>query len=647
MRLHQATSKHPGNPEEIEKLSAEISRLERAASRISHLRLLCFLGAIAAFVPISHSVLFPVIGGTLALTLFAALVFAHSHILDRVDIFKAKRLLLTEKEARRGSRRQTRAAPVIVENAVPLEKGLRVHRPEPPSSTLDPATADDLGLFGSVSQRSVFGLLDTSSTLFGSRRLQRILLHPLEVASDIRTRQASVLELTTEAALRERLLAAALPLREHDLSPIARMLSEPPVFTGRTGLLLVINALGSLAPILLLASAVTRSLGPLQLIVPLIFLNMAVIGANVKRSNPVRDRLLLLGPLLDTFLRLEAVVTAHPPRSDELSAAAQCVTKLKPHAARLGRFVRLLELHSFGLLFELWNLLTLWELRILPLAEKVVAERRPLLENGVGALGEIEALVSLSLPLAEQEGFEIPSVLDGTRAVLEAAEIGHPNLEAREAVRNPLALGNESTVLIVTGSNMAGKSTYLKSIGVNLALANAGGPVCAKDFRWTPLWLYSDINVRDSLDDGKSYFQVEVERVLKVIQKARESARILGIFDELFRGTNSEERIALVRAILRHLRDTGALVVVATHDLALTRLVTDDGERGMRNLHFRETVEGTEMRFDYRLREGPAVSRNAIRVLEAVGYPESITREARRECSPPARPLLDRIEAPK
>jgi DNA mismatch repair ATPase MutS len=301
----------------------------------------------------------------------------------------------------------------------------------------------------------------------------------------------------------------------------------------------------------------------------------------------------------------------------------------RPHVRRLRRLVRLLELHDYGPLFEILNTLTLWELRFLPFASSLVERHRELLLRSAGALGDAEAFLCLSQPLAEQEGFELPEILGGNKPSVEAAEVGHPLLDHTLAVRNPVCLGRGCNVLIVTGSNMAGKSTYLKSVAVNLVLAGMGGPVCARGFRWTPMALYSDINVRDSLDDGKSYFQVEVERVLEILAASRECPMVLAVFDELFRGTNSAERIALARAILRHLRSAGVLCLVATHDLSLTEMVTEDGEPGMENRHFRETVEDGEMRFDYRLRDGPATTRNAIRLLESYGYPPEIIREAR------------------
>jgi DNA mismatch repair ATPase MutS len=306
---------------------------------------------------------------------------------------------------------------------------------------------------------------------------------------------------------------------------------------------------------------------------------------------------------------------------------------IQPEARKLKRYIALLEFHSYGVIFELINVLTLWELRILPLAAGLFARRRELIADSAGALGEGEALLSLSLPLAEQEGFCLPEVLEGERPVVEALEMGHPLLDPGTAVRNDLRLGRGANVWIVTGSNMSGKSTFLKAAGVNLIIAGMGGPACARSLRWTPLALYSDINVRDSLDDGKSYFQVEVERVLGVLRAARESPMLLAIFDELFRGTNSVERIAIARAVIRHLRSSGALLLVATHDRSVAELVSVEREPGMESRHFEERVDGGVMRFDYRLREGEARSRNAIRVLELQGYPADLIDEARRRAT--------------
>jgi hypothetical protein len=415
--------------------------------------------------------------------------------------------------------------------------------------------------------------------------------------------------------------------RPHEL--VVWFLAEPLAFAGRRGILIWVNILGTAIPAVLIAAAVARSLEILALIVPLVALSIVTIGLNVKRANLARDRLLLFGPLIDSWLRLGEALARAAPSSAEWRGIRAVMEAVEPHARKLRRLVALLDLHSYGVLFELWNLVTLWELRILPAAEGLFDRRRKVLGEASGALGEAEALLSLALPLAEQPDFEMPEILERERPLLEAEEICHPLIEPGASVRNPIRLGDGANVLIITGSNMSGKSTYLKSIGLNAVLAGVGAPACAKRLRWTPLPLFTDINVRDSLEGGKSYFQVEVERVRAAIEAAERSPFAIAIFDELFRGTNSEERSAIARAILRRLRSAGVLAVVATHDLGLARAAAGGAEPGMENKHFREHVEDGRMAFDYRLRDGPAPTRNAIRVLEASGYPEGIIAEAR------------------
>jgi DNA mismatch repair ATPase MutS len=365
----------------------------------------------------------------------------------------------------------------------------------------------------------------------------------------------------------------------------------------------------------------------------LVVLSLITIGLHTREGNRARARHSVLHHLLGGFIALEDALHRSAVEAPEWRGVIAALAAVRPAAHRLRRQARLLGFHDYGIFFEVVNALTLWELRILPHADGLLERKKDLLAKAAGALGEAEALVALALPLAERPDFALPEVVAGEEPVLEATELGHPLIAPEAAVRNPLSLGRAMRVLVVTGANMAGKSTYLKSVGVNLILASIGGPVCARGFRFTPLDLHADINVRDSLADGKSYFQVEVERVRRALEAAARSPRVLAVFDELFRGTNSEERTAIARSVVRFLASTGALAIVATHDLQLTTLAAGPGSDGaaIQNRHFRETVEEGRMRFDYRLREGPAPTRNAIRVLEASGYPETIVSEARRE----------------
>ncbi len=621
----------------LETLDAEIARLTDRSRRFTALRLIAFLVFIAGLFGAFESPWSPVFIALPALVVFVVALFRHGAVLDRQRIAENRRLLLTEQLGRQTNRRRGRAAPDVPSDPTPLEAGLSVFAPEGESFPIDAGVTDDLEILSGP--RNLFSFLDVSSTIFGARRLRYLLTHPLRRATDIRRRQEAVTEVAQANEHRERVLESLVTLRGTPLDDLPRSLYEPATFANRRWLLVTAHVLGTAAPALLIASVFWPWLIGIAFLI--IVVNLGIVGANVRHSNPARDRLLAFGPLLRGLVDLEVALEAAEPRSDAWKDALTELRSMRPAAARLGRYVTLLQLHSFGIVFEILNIALLWELRLLPPAEKLFATHRDVIERSTGALGETEALLSLACPLAEQEGFSLPEAVSADRPIIEARAMAHPLLESTTVVRNDLEMrsgGDDVNVIVLTGSNMAGKSTWLKATGVNALLAGAGGPVCAASFRWTPVALFTDINVRDSLDDGKSYFQVEVERVRETIRAAGESPLCLAIFDELFRGTNADERLALARSILRFLRDHGILLLVATHDNALTRLVTDDAEAGMANFHLREAVRGKEMTFDYRVRPGPATTRNAIKVLEVSGYPEEITAGARQEMGPDGGP---------
>jgi hypothetical protein len=574
------------------------------------------------------------------LGVFLSVLVFHWRILERKRLLEGERLLLTEQRQRLEVRRRVHPPPRVPPDPTPLEAGHGVYAPEPDGFALDEGIVDDLNLFesasspaGSKGARTLFGLLDWTQSCFGSRRLKYMLLHPLLEKEPLRARQDAAREFAAKPELRQRLLLSLVPLRQHVLDPLGRIFLETPAYARRRGLFLWASLLGTLMPLGIVAISVTGRLEMLPFIFFMVVLSFVTIGLQSKESNVARGRFLLLGPLLEGFLQMEEALSAGSLEASSWIGIREALRAVQMPARRLKKYAGLLSFHGYGALFEMVNVITLWELRLLPLADTLFDRHRGDLERATGAFGDAEALLCLSLPLTEQ-GFELPQILSEARPIVRADEVGHPLLDPGHVVMNPVSLGEEANVLIVTGSNMSGKSTYLKSVATNLVLAGMGGPVCARGFRWTPLALYSDVNVSDSLEDGKSYFQVEVERVYRVIQAAAKGPKPFAIFDELFRGTNSEERIAIARAVIRYLRSAGALVIVATHDLSLTRMVTQDAEPGMVNLHFQERVEDGVMHFDYRLREGPAVTRNALRVLEAYGYPEEIIREARRSGRP-------------
>jgi DNA mismatch repair ATPase MutS len=191
-------------------------------------------------------------------------------------------------------------------------------------------------------------------------------------------------------------------------------------------------------------------------------------------------------------------------------------------------------------------------------------------------------------------------------------------LPAGRCVRNDVALGGERRLLLVSGSNMSGKSTLLRTVGVNAVLALAGGPVRAERLTVSPLVLGATLRVQDSLMEGKSRFFAEITRVRQLMGLTRGAVPLLFLLDEVFHGTNSHDRQLGAAAVVRHLLDAGAVGLVTTHDLALTRLADELAPQAA-NVHFADHFEDGQMVFDYRMRPGVVPHSNALALMRAVG----------------------------
>jgi len=247
------------------------------------------------------------------------------------------------------------------------------------------------------------------------------------------------------------------------------------------------------------------------------------------------------------------------------------------------------------------------------------------------SLGEVEAVAAFAQLLADEPEWSFAEFHEAT--VLEAQALGHPLLTDSNRVGNDVTVGPAGTFFLVTGSNMSGKSTLLRSIGQNAILAQAGGPCCAKALRLCPVRLATSIKVEDSLDDGVSFFRAELERIKQIVDLAEESAgaaspeggdssgTVLFLLDEILRGTNSEERREIVARVVARLCERGAIGAITTHDLALAEV---DSLRascvlGHFQEDFQEGADGPEMSFDYELREGIAPTTNALKMMRMVG----------------------------
>lgn len=239
---------------------------------------------------------------------------------------------------------------------------------------------------------------------------------------------------------------------------------------------------------------------------------------------------------------------------------------------------------------------------------------------------ELEALCSLANLADLNPEFTFPEILDPSQNSLQsplivAAGIGHPLLARDARIANDYRVDQPGTLAIVTGSNMSGKSTMLRTLGVNLALAYAGGPVCANQLRVAPMRLFTCINVTDSVNDGISYFYAEVRRLRDLLAALRQPHQqpLFFLIDEIFRGTNNRERLIGSRSYVRALLGGNGAGLISTHDLELVHLAEE--EPSISNLHFREEIHNGRMTFDYRLRTGPCPTTNALEIMRMEGLP--------------------------
>jgi hypothetical protein len=305
-------------------------------------------------------------------------------------------------------------------------------------------------------------------------------------------------------------------------------------------------------------------------------------------------------PLL-AELRAELETTGRPP-SAELEALHRLVDR---RDARSNQF------------FAPIAALLMWGTHVALALESWRERCGPRLSVWVEAAGEIEALCALSSFAYENPDDPFPEIVEGD-PIFEGEALGHPLLPTNRCVRNDLRLGHHPQALIMSGSNMSGKSTMLRTVGCNTILALAGAPIRAKSLRLSPMHIAASIRIVDSLQKGQSHFMAEITRLRQVVEISRESPPALFLLDEILHGTNSHDRRIGAQAVIKGLIEHGALGIVTTHDLALTQIVPESAGR-LDNVHFEDHLEAGAMHFDYALREGIVEKSNALALMRSIG----------------------------
>jgi len=476
--------------------------------------------------------------------------------------------------------------------------------------------ADDLDLLGAG---SAFELLSTSRTATGDRILAEWLLAP-SGPEIVTARQAAVAELRGRLDLREDIALMGEDIRTAIDDQAMKIWGEQPAvrfFPGARWVALALACGAVLTFGLFLAQVL--SLRPFLAVVLAELIFGLVVRDAVRRvavlvSTPARElklvRLLLERLEKEQFTAQHLVHLTHALDVHGLTASAEI--------RRLERAVEYLD-SARNQFFRVFAAPLVWIPQFTMAIEAWRQECGPHIGEWIAAVGEFEALCSLATFAYERPDAVFPElVVDGGGPLFDGMDVRHPLIPRDHAVGNDVRLGGECQLWIVSGSNMSGKSTLLRAVGLNSALAWAGAPVCCARLRVSALRIGASIRVNDSLVDNKSRFYAEISRLRDIVDLARAGQPTLFLLDELLSGTNSHDRRIGAAAVIQGLVERGAIGLVTTHDLALAEITATLGERA-RNVHFEDHIENGEIHFDYHLRPGVVERSNALELMRAVG----------------------------
>jgi len=551
------------------------------------------LGVVAAAVLIRiHG---PLILLVIPLLTLLALVVAHDRVIRRL----AKLVRVTEFYSRALARIEDQWAGTG-------ETGDRFFDPAHPY-------ARDLDLFG---KGSLFELLCTARTRAGEETLARWLLAPA-APEEVNARQTAIADMKDRLRLREQLFLAGEDVRA-GVHPkeLADWGDGKPLLQSRW-LPWMLAGLAALWVASIVVWVLTRD-WDFALLMSLI--NYAVSYWIQRRVSESARGVEEAARDLKVLAEVLEIVEREPFTAERLKALRSRLDARDLPAskavAKLERLFDWLEDRRNGFV-AIFNVFVFYTAQLTMAAERWRARFGPAIRGWLEATGEFEALAALAGYTFEHPADVMPEMCD-QRPCFDAEGLAHPLLSVGRAVRNDLKLGRSPQLIVISGPNMAGKSTFLRGVGLNAVLAQCGAPVRAKRLRMSPLTVGASICVLDSLQGGVSRFYAEIQRLKVLSDLAAGAVPLLFLLDELLSGTNSHDRFEGTQLVVRELVRRGAIGLVTTHDLALTAIPeTMDG--AATNCHFEDTIEDGQLRFDYRLRPGIVQTSNALKLMEAVG----------------------------
>jgi len=478
----------------------------------------------------------------------------------------------------------------------------------------------DLDIFGPA---SLFQLINRGATTLGNSKLAAW-LSTASTKPEVESTQQAVKELSQKSSWKTDFQAAILFAQKEDKNQISQLsayLRLPIDIPGENWL----GVYSKVAPFILILCIITGYFySPFNNVAILIgLINLGLVGSKAKQIKKTDMIAGKIGQVLGMYAAVFARIENEQWQSIYLVDLASTIKNEKPGSTsaqikQLSRLIEKLNYHLNIIIGVLLNVFLLWDIRQIIAIENWKRNNQQNLEQAFEVVGEMEALLSLSSLAINYPEWCFPDIADGEGYTLSAKNIAHPLINIKNSVDNDFELNNEFKIDIITGSNMAGKSTFLRTLAINTVLALCGAPVCAKSMSVSVVTIISYMRIKDSLNESTSTFKAELDRLQMLLAAIAGDEKIYFLIDEMLRGTNSVDKYKGSKAVIEQLIKQKGVGLVATHDLQIARL-EQKYPAYVRNFYFDIQVVDGEMLFDYKIKHGECKTFNASLLLKQIG----------------------------
>ncbi len=471
----------------------------------------------------------------------------------------------------------------------------------------------DLDLFGNG---SLFQYINRCGTELGEDRLARDLKALNYSREGLMERQDAVRELGSQVEFRQHVWALGRQIREFtfDQTFLRIWLSEKPFLYGKRDYTILRWTLPAIAIIIAALTIYDLSYFPMLFIV--MTMQISIAGIHAKKIGDLQRGLSKGKDALGNYARIFELLTQQKYESALMKKHFQTAHEAFEKVAQFSKLVNALESRMNPIAMMFGNGLFLYDLHAVSRVEAWREANAQQLPGWLESLAEWDALISLATLHFNNPSYAFAEYSEKNQ--LQGKSIGHPLISDKERITNDFEIGNPATVWLITGANMAGKSTFLRTLGVNFILGGVGAPVCASNWTMPLIALRTGMRTSDSLQDHQSYFYAELHRLQSIMQELRGGKPMVILLDEILKGTNSTDKQAGSRELIKQLKDLQALVVLATHDIALGDL-EEQYPKQIANACFEGKIENDQLTFDYTLHPGVAQKANATFLMRKMG----------------------------